>query len=416
MTTSRSKSHWPPRFWSRRVLAMMATLALIVAGCSDDPSGEDPGVTVDDSTVTATTPAPSDPPTDADETEAAQDDGGSATADVQTLAIGPSDLGESFTQIPLSESEDTSPPECPAMQNLELADDVVGVAYETDDGFSQVEQRISSSSDTAAAIDQVTAIADCPDQTFTDDDVEFNLKFDSLDVTIGQGATLTGTASGFPFAGQFAAFQAGEHLVLISVVGVGGLPDGVDAAELVQLTVDRANGDVAAATDAPELTTPGEAAPTGDATEAGADGQGSRDNPLEIGATGMLGDWEVTVDEVNLAASEAIGGANEFNEDPENGNYGLVTLTATYRGDEEGQAGFDLGVTLSGADSRQYSDTDCYAVEPQPMLDEPTVENGGTVTGQFCLDYPDEAVGGDAVLFVEETLSFDDNRLFWSLP
>lgn len=56
------------------------------------------------------------------------------------------------------------------------------------------------------------------------------------------------------------------------------------------------------------------------------------------------------------------------------------------------------------------------AIEPNPMHEQPTVEPGGTVTDQFCVDYPDDAIGTGAVLFVDATLSFDETRRFWSLP
>lgn len=157
------------------------------------------------------------------------------------------------------------------------------------------------------------------------------------------------------------------------------------------------------ATDAPATDEPG-----GD--------PGSRDDPLSVGDTGTLSEWDVTVDEINLDATREMLDANQFNDEPTNGNYGLVTLTATYTGEEEGDAGFMLGTTLSGADRRQYADTDCLATEPNSMFDQPTVENGGTVTGQFCLDFPDAALGDGAVLFVEETFSFTDERVFWGLP
>lgn len=220
-------------------------------------------------------------------------------------------------------------------------------------------------------------------------------------------------------------------LVLIVVfVGGGDDPDVAPsptptaAASASPSASAAATGSEPAPTDQPS--TPSETSTTAAPTEAATTEQpatddpsgepGSRDNPFAIGDGGSLPEWDVTVDELALDATQQVLDANDFNEEPENGNYALVTLTATYTGEDEGDAGFLLGTTLVGADSRQYSDTDCFAVEPDPMIEQPTVENGGTVTGQFCLDYPDEALGDGAILFVEEFLSFDEDRLYWAVP
>ena len=165
-------------------------------------------------------------------------------------------------------------------------------------------------------------------------------------------------------------------------------------------------------TDTP-TTEPGDDTTT-EPTEASGGEAGTRDNPLAIGTTAIVGDYEVTLDEFVRDANDQMASANQFNDPAENGQYGLVTLTVTYQGDEEGEPAFDLAVTMVGGNAVQYSDTDCFATEPNPMTEAPTLERGGTYTGQLCLDFPPEALDG-SILFVEPLFSFDDaDRRWWA--
>ena len=137
----------------------------------------------------------------------------------------------------------------------------------------------------------------------------------------------------------------------------------------------------------------------------------------DIGDTVSLPSWDVRVDAIDLDADQAVLDANIFNEPPVEGNYALVSVTATYTGADEGDGFFELLVVLQGADARQYADTGCDAVAPDDMLFEPTVITGGTVSGNFCLDYPDGALGPGAVLYIEEIFAFSEgNRGYWRLP
>jgi hypothetical protein len=140
---------------------------------------------------------------------------------------------------------------------------------------------------------------------------------------------------------------------------------------------------------------------------------GSRENPLPVGEAGTVGEWTVSVDEINVDANQAVADANEFNEPPEQGQYVLLTMTVTYNGSDEGFPAFDL-LEVMVIDGVQYSDADNLAVAPDPsQSDAPTLENGGTTTFNAVLDVP-TTEGAD--LFIEETLSFDDTRVYWEVP
>ncbi len=143
-------------------------------------------------------------------------------------------------------------------------------------------------------------------------------------------------------------------------------------------------------------------------------GPGSKDEPLSVGESDTLDDWDVTVTEIEVDANKQVAKLNDFNDPPENGRYLLVTFDAVYGGDTEGTPSFELNVTLSGADAVQYTDFECGATVDD--FDRPTLEPGGSDTVVKCIDAPPEAIDG-GVLFIEPFSSFDGEfRTYWSLP
>jgi Domain of unknown function (DUF4190) len=136
-------------------------------------------------------------------------------------------------------------------------------------------------------------------------------------------------------------------------------------------------------------------------------------DPVPLGTPATVGDYQVTVDAVELNGNVTVAGANEFNEKPA-GQYVVVTVTATYEGATEGTPAFDLTAVYNGTDSRQYSDSECFATLPQDAMDAPTLNPGGTATFQFCMDVPPAAIDG-GVLFMEPTMSFEEERTFFAV-
>ena len=126
-----------------------------------------------------------------------------------------------------------------------------------------------------------------------------------------------------------------------------------------------------------------------------------------------MGDYQVTVDAVQLDGNAAVAAANEFNEAP-SGQYVITQLTVTYTGADEGMPGWDLPAVFHGTDARQYSDADCTAVLADDAIDAPTLNPGGTDTFQFCMDVPPSAIPGGQ-LSVEPTMSFEDERVFYAV-
>ncbi|SEK84603.1 hypothetical protein SAMN04515665_105215 [Blastococcus sp. DSM 46786] len=156
------------------------------------------------------------------------------------------------------------------------------------------------------------------------------------------------------------------------------------------------------------------APPAGDTAPVEAEGEPAAE-AVPLGVPAQVGDYQVTVDAVELDGNATAAAGNQFNEPATNGQYVVVQLTATYTGAEEGFPGMDLTAVVHGSDNRQYSDSECMAVLPDDAMNAPTLNPGGTDTFQFCMDVPPAALAG-AELSVEPTISFDsDERVFYAL-
>jgi hypothetical protein len=135
---------------------------------------------------------------------------------------------------------------------------------------------------------------------------------------------------------------------------------------------------------------------------------------VPLGVPAQVGDYEVSVDSVELDGNATVADANDFNEEP-TGQYVVIQVTATYTGSEEGMPGWDLSAIFHGTDSRQYSDSECSVVLQDDAMDASTLNSGGSDTFQFCMDVPPTAITGGQ-LSIEPTMSFStDERVFYAI-
>lgn len=132
-----------------------------------------------------------------------------------------------------------------------------------------------------------------------------------------------------------------------------------------------------------------------------------------LGTKQEVSDYDVTVTGVNLDATDIIAEENQFN-DVADGRYVLVDVTVQYLGTDEADPWVDLDITFVGSDARQYDANSCDAVSPNSAMDVPTLENTGTASYQVCMDVPPTAVDGGK-LFVERSLTMNDDRAYWAL-
>lgn len=121
---------------------------------------------------------------------------------------------------------------------------------------------------------------------------------------------------------------------------------------------------------------------------------GSRENPVPLGSLISGGEYDVTINSVNLNATDAVLAANQFNEAPADGFvYALVNATITYTGEESGFAAF-VGIDYVSSTGEVITPADNFAVAPEPTIGLDEMYNGGTVTGNIVLSVP----AGDAGL------------------
>lgn len=144
------------------------------------------------------------------------------------------------------------------------------------------------------------------------------------------------------------------------------------------------------------------------------DAVGTRQNPLPIGTTAKIGDWEIKVTEVNLDADEVILATNEFNDPPSDGSrYVLVDLEANYVGDESGDIAWDMLYKFYGSGGNTFDGTDTYAASPNPIYEAGETFPGASVSGDVLYEVPIDQIEGGALII--EALLLDDTRVFFAV-
>lgn len=162
-------------------------------------------------------------------------------------------------------------------------------------------------------------------------------------------------------------------------------------------------------------TAPAEEETTEEATEAEV---GTREDPVEVGTSVDLGDWEVAITEVFKEATEQIMAENEFNEEPAEGRqFVMWSVDATYTGDDSGTAWIDLGWGFVGSEGNTFNigEEDYCGSIPNSLQDTGETFPDASVSGNVCVSVPSGQVDGGTI-FVENNLSFESNRVFFAVP
>lgn len=144
-------------------------------------------------------------------------------------------------------------------------------------------------------------------------------------------------------------------------------------------------------------------------------GPGSRAEPLPVGESANVGDWDVTITKILPDANAIVTAKDEYSQPPTKGRYMIVTADIAYAGSDEGTPRFDLDFVLSGSDAVQYASSSCYARVGE--RGDSTLEPGGKVSVTLCIDTTPEAVKG-ASLFVEDRTKYGQDRVraYWEMP
>ena len=163
--------------------------------------------------------------------------------------------------------------------------------------------------------------------------------------------------------------------------------------------------------DAAEASTSDEPTPTEAA-------EGTRDNPVAVGTTVDLGDGQVAIMDVTTDATEQVMAENQFNDPPAEGRqFVMWTVDASYTGEDSGTAWVDLGWGFVGnaGNTFNFGEEDYCGSIPNNLQDTGETFPGGNVTGNVCISVPSEQIQGGTI-FVENSLSFDNNRVFFQVP
>lgn len=137
---------------------------------------------------------------------------------------------------------------------------------------------------------------------------------------------------------------------------------------------------------------------------------------VPIGEPAEVGDWTITVVSVVPDASAEIAAENQFNAPPAPGRqFFMAAIEATYNGSESSTFWVDLSLSTVGASAiaNDGFGASC-GVMPKDINDAGETFPGGTISGNLCwsIDVGDAA---SLVMLASESLSFDDDRVVFSL-
>lgn len=131
-------------------------------------------------------------------------------------------------------------------------------------------------------------------------------------------------------------------------------------------------------------------AESGDEDNGSAD-EGTRDNPYSIGTTVSSDDWEMTVTDVTLDATDEVLAENEFNEQPDAGNqYMMVDVDITYTGEEPDGEMPMATIEYVTAGGNTFDGLDDMVVAPNELDSLETLYNGATTSGSIAIQIPTE--------------------------
>ena len=146
------------------------------------------------------------------------------------------------------------------------------------------------------------------------------------------------------------------------------------------------------------------AAPNGSASPEEGKGNNpgdTRANPLPVGSTVESDEWAVTLNSVDLNATDAVLAENPFNEAPgADQTYALVNVTLAYKGDDpQGSTPMEI-VSFVLPDGTTVNSYDTSAVAPEALDSLTTLYSGATVTGNVDFVVP-AATAGEGVISIQ---------------
>lgn len=137
------------------------------------------------------------------------------------------------------------------------------------------------------------------------------------------------------------------------------------------------------------------------------------DNPVRLGTSARVGEWEILVAEASLNASEAVAATSQFNNPAGAGNqYVMVAIEGTYRGTTSGTLWIDLLYSFRTRTGNRYDGTTSFAVPPNPISEAGEVSPDGEVSGNVLFEVPADQVA-EGVLLVEDFMAVGSAGQFY---
>ncbi len=146
----------------------------------------------------------------------------------------------------------------------------------------------------------------------------------------------------------------------------------------------------------------------------GSDAGKSRENPLPLGSTVAEGDWEITINSVNLDATDEIMEENQFSDEPEDGMvHILVNMTAKYVGDDpQGETPL-IPVSYVSPEGKTYQSHEVVLIEPDRFDMSTTLYDGADTSGNVGLSIPIE--GKEEGTIVVQPDLYTDEKVFYAV-
>jgi hypothetical protein len=142
--------------------------------------------------------------------------------------------------------------------------------------------------------------------------------------------------------------------------------------------------------------------------------ESDRTDPVLLGDTATIGDWEVRVINIIPDATDEVMAANQFNDPPEEGHqFFLADVEVTYTGEEYDR--FDGRFSLRAVGHEAVAYTTYYntcGVIPDELGD-PDVYTGGTISGNVCWQI--RSSDAESLVMYYETWWSDSERVFLAL-
>ncbi|MBN1630842.1 MAG: hypothetical protein JW990_13855 [Thermoleophilia bacterium] len=217
------------------------------------------------------------------------------------------------------------------------------------------------------------------------------------------GGGLAVTSLGRSRRSAVAAAAVVLTVLVVFAVGACGGDDGESTSELSAASTNKVI--------AVGSTTTTTGAPTGDGSEATAGG--TRREPVPVGQEAKVGNWRVRVTDVSTDATQAILDENMFNDPPgPDDRYVLITVEATYVGEDVGTFWIDILSTFVGDEGDTFSLAS--VVPPTPITDTSEVAGGEAVSGNVVFAVASKQIAG-GTLMLQDLLSREGGRVFFAI-